>query len=108
MDSANDAVGGAVCALRHAAGGHDPWTEHQGKDPGRGGFAWRDDAGNQFDVTISLTRPAPRTAGEREARRLHDAWSTVMLGDDAAHSTDPQRWRFAESCARQVWAGKEK
>lgn len=105
MDNTTDAIGGAVCSLRHAAGGHDPWTEH-GKDTGRGGFAWRDDAGNQFDVTISLTRPAPRTAREREARRLHDAWSTIMLGDDAAHSTDPAGWRFAMDCRHRLTPAK--
>jgi hypothetical protein len=88
----------AVTRLRHAAGGSDPWTRSDGASRCRGGFAWRDAHGNQFDVTISLARSAPHTPAEHEAERLRAAWQTVMLGDDSACTADPEAWRFASDC----------
>ncbi len=95
-DPRADATAVAVSDLRLAAGGSDPWTRTGGK--AEGGFTWRDAAGNQFDVTISLTRPAPRLPAEAHARRLRDAWQGVMLGDDSACTADAESWRFAERC----------
>lgn len=92
-----DATRSAVSRLRRDAGGSDPWTESAGSRCS-GGFAWRDDHGNQFDITISLTRRAPRTPEEREAERLRARWQTIMLGDDAACTADPEAWRFALTC----------
>lgn len=93
----HDATRSAVTRLRHESGGSDPWTE-SGPARRHGGFAWRDAHGNQFDITITLTRPAPRTAAERKAASLRHAWETVMLGDDSAYTADPEAWRFAMSC----------
>ncbi len=93
-----DATRSAVARLRHDTGGSDPWTESGGASRCRGGFAWRDAHGNQFDITISLIRPAPRTPAERETACLRAAWETVMLGDDSACTADPEAWRFAMSC----------
>src|SRR5688500_7455867 len=89
-----DATRSAIAQLRHDARGSDPWSDSEG----RGGFAWRDAHGNQFDVTISLIRPAPRTAAEHGAASLRAAWQTVMLGDDSACTADPEAWCFAMSC----------
>ncbi|MGE0667966.1 MAG: hypothetical protein AB7O49_15525 [Sphingomonadales bacterium] len=96
MDEADlDAIRSAVARLRRDAGGSDHWTQAGSGAPCRGGFAWRDAQGNQFDVTISLFRAAPRTPAEREAQRVRDAWQTVMLGDDLACTGDPEAWRHA-------------
>jgi len=92
-----DATRSAVARLRHDAGGSDPWTE-SGASRCRGGFAWRDTHGNQFDITISLIHPAPRTPAERDAASLRAGWQTVMLGDDSACTADPEAWRHAMSC----------
>jgi len=93
-----DTTKSAVSRLRRDAGGSDPWTESGGTSRCRGGFAWRDAHGNQFDITISLIRSAPRTQAEHEAARRRAAWQTVMLGNDAAYTADPEAWRFAMSC----------
>jgi hypothetical protein len=100
-ETASKAMGAAVTRLRHAAGGSDPWTESCGAARCRGGFAWRDEAGNQFDIIISLIREAPRTPEQEEAARLRRGWQTTILGDDAAHSTNPNGWCFAEQCRMQ-------
>ena len=93
-----EATSMAVSSLRHTVGGSDPWTESEGTARCRGGFVWRDAGGNQFDVTISLFRAAPRSPAERKMASLRDAWQTVMLGDDSACTADPEAWRFAMSC----------
>ncbi|MEN3977191.1 hypothetical protein [Emcibacter sp. SYSU 3D8] len=106
MDDAH-ATRSAVARLRHDTGGSDPWSESGGSSRCRGGFAWRDEHGNQFDIMISLIRLAPRTPTEHEAASLRGAWQTVMLGDDAACTVDPQAWRFATECRQVMW-GSEK
>ena len=93
-----DATRSAVSRLHHDAGGSDPWTESGGTSRCRGGFAWRDAHGNQFDITISLIRPAPRTQAEHEPARRRAVWQTVMLGDDCACTNDPEAWRHAVEC----------
>jgi hypothetical protein len=93
-----DATRSAVARLRREAGGSDPWTESGGAPGCRGGFAWRDAHGNQFDITISLIRPAPRTPAEHETACRRAAWQTVMLGDDCACTNDPEAWRHAVEC----------
>lgn len=93
-----DATRSAVSRLRHDAGGSDPWTESGGASRCRGGFAWRDAHGNQFDITISMIRPAPSTPAEHAAASRRAAWQTVMLGDESACTADPEAWRFAVSC----------
>jgi hypothetical protein len=100
MDEPGNLLHDAVTALNSANRGHDPWTE----TGGRGGFAWRDADGNQFDITISLVRRAPRTTDERRDRQYSDAWRTVVLGDDLACIGDREGWRFAMSCRDRVAA----
>ncbi len=98
-DAAMKAMENAVSDLRHTAGGSNPWTESLGTARCSGGFAWRDNAGNQFDLTISLVRQAPEAAVQQSAASLRHTWQTIILGDDAVYSTDPDGWRFARACA---------
>ena len=109
-DAALIAMETAVSELRNTTGGSDPWTEAQGSMRCSGGFAWRDRAGNQFDITISLARGVPATVAQQNAASLRQAWQTTMLGDDAACGTDPRGWDFARDCqARelQIFSGEK-
>ena len=89
-----DTTRSATTRLREVTGGSDPWME-SGLAGCRGGFAWQDDHGNSFDITISLFHAAPRTAAEQYSEHLREAWQTVMLGDDSACTADPDAWRHA-------------
>jgi hypothetical protein len=84
-----DKTANAIWTLRAAAGGSDPWCEIRGGLT-LGGFAWRDDQGNRFDVRVL---PAGGATGPGASD-----WQRIMLGDDTVRSTDPLAWRFAMEC----------